>query len=164
MPGAAFPSLTVDPDYCLEARRNDSLGTRRRWTVFGALASLSLVLAVAFALAGAWPVVPYSALEIGVLAVAFAYIERHANDWERLTIVADQVVVERAFGGRHERREFNRYWVRVEVSESGVSRTPHVSLHSAGSAWSFGETLPVRERVAMAADLRRMLGARNSGH
>jgi uncharacterized membrane protein len=163
VPGAVLPPLPADLEYCVVARRNDSLGTRRRWLVFGALALVSLGLALIFALAGAWPVVPYAALEVSVLAVAFAYVERHARDWERLTVVGDRVVVERAIGGRQERREFNRLWVRVEVNEGGMSRVPHVTLHSSGIACAFGDTLPVRERTAMARELRRLIGARNSG-
>lgn len=163
MPGAVLPPLPANLEYCVVARRNDSLGTRRRWLVFGALALVSLGLALIFALAGAWPVVPYAALEVGVLAVAFAHVERHARDWERLTVIGDRVVVERTIGGRQERREFNRLWVRVEVDDSGMSRVPHVTLHSAGVACAFGETLPAQARAAMATDLRRWFAARHSG-
>lgn len=163
MPSAVLPPLPADLEYCVVARRNDSLGTRRRWMVFGALALVSLGLALVFALAGAWPVLPYAVVEVGVLAVAFACIERHAGDWERLTVVGDRVVVERAVAGRQERREFNRLWVRVEVREQGFSRVPHVTLHSAGVACAFGDALPVRERAAVARELRRMVGARHSG-
>jgi uncharacterized membrane protein len=131
--------------------------------VFGALALVSLGLALVFALAGAWPVLPYAALEVGVLAVAFACVERHASDWERLTVVGDRVVVERAVAGRQERREFNRLWVRVEVSEQGFCRVPRVTLHRAGVACACGDALPVPERGAMARELRRMVGARHSG-
>jgi uncharacterized membrane protein len=145
------------------ACRNDSLGTRRRWQVFGALALASLGLAVGFALAGAWLVLPYAMLEVGVLAVAFACFEQHAGDWERLSVLGDRVVVERDVAGRRERREFNRFWLRVEVSERGMSRAPHVTLHSAGVACPFGEALPARERMAVARDLRRLVGARHSG-
>jgi uncharacterized membrane protein len=163
MPRAALPPLPTDSDYCVVACRNDSLGTRRRWQVFGALALASLGLAVGFALAGAWLVLPYAMLEVGVLAVAFACFEQHAGDWERLSVLGDRVVVERDVAGRRERREFNRFWLRVEVSERGMSRAPHVTLHSAGVACPFGEALPARERMAVARDLRRLVGARHSG-
>jgi uncharacterized membrane protein len=163
VPTAALPPLSTDFEYCVVARRNDSLGTRRRWQVFGALALGSLGLAVAFAWAGAWLVLPYAVLEVGVLAAAFAYFERHAGDWERLSVLGDRVVVERAVAGRRERREFNRLWLRVEVSERGMSRMPHVTLHSAGVECAFGEALPARERMAVAKDLRRLVGARHSG-
>ena len=157
----ALPPLPADLEYCVVARRNDSLGGRR-WIVFAALASVSLVLALAFVAAGAWPVLPYSVLEIALLGCAFAYIERHAGDWERLTVAGDRVVVERAAGGKRERREFNRYWLRVEVepADAGFGRSPKVILQGGGTSWEFGNALPVSERIAVARELRKLAAAR----
>lgn len=155
----ALPPLPADLEYSVVARRNDSM-PGRRWQVFGVLAAVSLVLALAFVAVGAWPVLPYSVLEIGVLACAFAYVERHAGDWERLTVAGDRVVVEQAAGGRRQRREFNRYWLRVEVEPAGLGRSPKVILRGGGTAWEFGDALPVAERIAVARELRRLTGAR----
>jgi len=160
MPSVALPPLPADLEYCVVARRNDSLRRRQRWQVFGALAAVSLVLALGFAAVGAWPVLPYSLLEIGLLACAFGYFERHAGDWERLTVAGDRVVVEQAVGGRQERREFNRYWLRVEVDPPGLRRPPRVTLRGSGSAWEFGNALPVAERLAVVRALRQLTGMR----
>ena len=112
-------------------------------------------------MAGAWPVLPYSLLEIGVLACAFAWCERHAEDWERLTVAGDRVVVEQARGSKRERREFNRYWLRVEV-ERGRNRpaSPRVVLRGGGASCEFGHALPAQERLAVARELRRLTGLR----
>jgi uncharacterized membrane protein len=155
----ALPPLPADPDYCVVARSNDSLGTRGRWQIFGALAAVSLGLAAAFALVGAWPVLPYSVLELAVLAGAFAWCDRHATDWERLVVAGDRVVVETGRGRKRERREFNRYWLRVEV-EDGLSRSPRVVLRGGGASCEFGKALPARERLAVARELRQLTGQR----
>ncbi|MEO8752459.1 MAG: DUF2244 domain-containing protein [Casimicrobiaceae bacterium] len=160
MSSVALPPLPSGLDYCVVARRNDSLGRRTRWQVFGALAAVSLVLATAFAAVGAWPVLPYSVLEIVVLGGAFYFVERHAGDWERLTIAGDRVVVEQASAGRRERQEFNRYWLRVDVDSEGFGSMPQVVLRSAGASLVFGNTLPVAERLAIAQELRRRMGMR----
>jgi uncharacterized membrane protein len=160
MSSVALPPLPADLEYCVVARRNDSLGRRPRWQVFGALAAVSLALAAAFAAVGAWPVLPYSALEIVLLGGAFYYVERRAGDWERLAIAGDRVVIEQMSGGKRERREFNRYWLRVEVESEGFGRSPQVILRSSGASWVFGSTLPVAERLAVAQELRRLTGAR----
>ena len=160
MSSVALPPLPADLEYCVVARRNDSLGRRPRWQVFGALAAVSLALAAAFAAVGAWPVLPYSALEIVLLGCAFYCVERRAGDWERLTIAGDRVVVEQVAGGKRERHEFNRYWLRVEVDPGGFGRSPQVILRTGSDAWGFGSALPVAERLAVARELRRLTGAR----
>ena len=160
MSSAVIPPLPADLEYCVVARANDSLGRRHRWQIFGALAAVSLVLALAFTAVGAWPVLPYSLLEIGVLACAFLWFERHAGDWERLVVAGDRVVVEQATGGKQVRREFNRYWLRVEVEAGGFGRSPQVVLRGGGASWEFGHALPAAERLAVARELRRLTGAR----
>lgn len=160
MSSVVLPPLPTDLEYCVVARRNDSLGRVPRWQVFGALAAVSLVLAAAFAVVGAWPVLPYSVLEIALLGGAFYYVERHAEDWERLTIAGDRVVVEQVWGSKRQRHEFNRYWLRVEVESEGFGRSPQMMLRSGRETWAFGSTLPVAERLAVAQELRRLTGPR----
>ena len=145
------------------ARANDSLSRRQRWQVFGALAAASLALAPAFAAAGAWPVLPYSLLEIGVLACAFAWCDRHAEDWERLVIAGD------TRGRRAERGRENgsgasstgtgcaSKWSEAGERSAGA---PRVLLRGGGAAWEFGHALPAAERLAVARELRRLTGLR----
>jgi len=159
MSSVAFPPLPAELEYCVVARGGGSLGRRERWQVFGALAATSLILALAFAMVGAWPVLPYSLLEIGLLGCAFRYFERRAGDWERLTVTGDRVVVEQESGGRRKRHEFNRYWMRVEVDPAGFGRSRQLTLRGGGTSWVFGNALPVPERLAVARELRRMTGA-----
>lgn len=160
MPAAELPPLTVDPEFCVLSRQNNSLGKQQRWTLFGGLAAVSLGVALAFVAAGAWPVLPYSVLEIGVLGFAFAWIERRSGDWERLTVAGDRVIVEREVAGQQSRREFNRRWLRVEVGAAGFMRPPQLTLHSSGEEVAFGAALPPRERAAVAQELARLLRAR----
>ena len=156
------------PEYCVVARGNDSLSRRRRWQVFAALATASLALATVFAVAGAWPVLAYSLLEVGALACAFAWWDRHAEDWERLVIAGDSVIVERHVGRKTERREFDRHRLRVEIVQSvdegrDPGWSPHVLrvvLRGGDAACEFGHALPAAERLAVARQLRKLTGLR----
>jgi uncharacterized membrane protein len=156
MSGADLPSLAEVPDYCVVSRRNNSLGTRQRWTLFVMLAGVSFGLALAFAAAGAWLVLPYSALEIALLAAAFVFIERRAGDWERLTVTGDRVLVERSINGRRMRHEWNRPWLVVTVDGDGVVRI-------GSEAVEFGGALPAQERIAVARALRRLASTHQRG-
>jgi len=156
-----IPPLPVEPEFCVFSRRNDSLGSRRRWQLFAVLCTVSLGLALGFAAFGAWLVLPYSALEMVVLYLAFLWIERHSSDWERVSICGDRVLVERERAGVLTRREFNRYWTRVEVAVEGLGRVPRLSLRFAGQCVPFGADLDAADRGAVARDLRRALAARS---
>jgi len=121
--------------------------------LFATLAAASFGLALAFAAVGAWLVLPYSAVEIALLAVAFAYIERRAGDWERLTVTGDRVVLERSIAGRRTRQEWNRPWLVVAVNGDGVVRIGNEAVE-------FGRALPATERTAVARTLRRLASLR----
>ena len=168
MSNVAPSPIPGHPEYCVVARGNDSLGRRGRWQAFAALAAASLAVATAFAAAGAWPVLAYSLIEVGVLACAFAWWDRHAGDWERLVIAGDSVIVERCAGRRRERREFDRHRLRVEVvdgAEQGIEprrpgHAPRVMLRGGDAACEFGHALPAAERLAIARELRKLTGLR----
>ena len=153
-------SLAVRSEFCAVSRRNDSLGSRARWTLFAGLCAVSMGMAVAvaaFAAFAAWPVLPYSVIEMSVLCWAFSRIERHANDWERVTVRGDRIVVERIRGGVRTQREFNRFWTRLEVEADARDRVARLVLRHRGESLPFGEELPAHERAAIARDLRRAL-------
>ena len=160
MTSAVIPPLSAEPEFCVVSRRNDSLGSRGRWQLFAALCVVSFGFALGFAAFGAWLVLPYSALEMSMLYLAFLWVERHASDWERVSVCGDRVLVERERAGVLTRREFNRYWTRIEVADEDFSRAPRLSLRFAGQCMPFGEELPAAERGAVARNLRRVLASR----
>jgi uncharacterized membrane protein len=148
-----------DPEFCVVARHEDRLG-RGRWLAFALLAASTGVIGVCFLAAGAWPVLPWTLVELAGLAVAFHLIGRRARDWERLVVRGDRVIVERSVRGAHERREFNRWWLRVEIDPAGGERDPHLTLRFAGEAMHFGNALPAARRIEVARTLRRLTSCR----
>jgi uncharacterized membrane protein len=108
-------------------------------------------------------VLPYSILELGILAGAFHYIERRATEWERLTVSGDRVIVERCSGSTPERREWNRPWVRAELIESRFGCSGRLLLCCGTEKWPFGDALPDRDRSAIARELKRLIGRHATG-
>ena len=160
MSGAPIPPLAAEPEFCVVSRRNDSLGSRRRWGLFASLCTVSFGLGLGFAAFGAWMVLPYSAAEMTVLYLALRCIERHAGDWERVSVCGDRVIVERQRAGVKLRQEFNRYWARVEIEAGALHRAPRLVLRFAGRGVAIGDELPAAQRTVVAQDLRRVLAAR----
>jgi len=147
---------SVEGEYCVVARRNDSLGACGRRLAFGLAAGVSLVLGTAFVAAGAWPVLPWSLVEIAALAGALAYVERRAHDWERLTVNGDRLIVERMSAGRLWRREWNRHWVRVTAGPRTGRRGPVLLLQAGGEACEFGGLLADDARHEVKRALTRL--------
>jgi uncharacterized membrane protein len=159
--GSTWPtvhSISLQPSLCITSRPNDSLGAGGRRRILLALGAGSLSLALVFVALGAWPVLPYSAIEVAALFAAFWCIGRHAGDWESLRVEGDRIVVERACAGVVTREEFNRSWTRLDL-ERGMRGT-RLALSSAGKRVCIGANLNAEERAYIARELRRALAAR----
>jgi uncharacterized membrane protein len=146
-----------EAEFSLTSRRHDAIGRRGRWWLFASLCVLSLAFALMFVVRGAWPVLPYSALEMGVLFWAFWRFERRIADWERITVCGDRVIVECEQNGVRTRRVCNRQWLRVELEQRSFGRPPTLALRYAGVRTAFGEALPAGERIRLGRELRRVL-------
>jgi uncharacterized membrane protein len=136
------------------ARRNNSLSSVGRRRVFMFILTIALGIAAAFSLVfGAWPIMPFAGIEMAVLYFAFRYIDRHADDYERITIRGDSVSVEVREAGRVTRQELDRCWAQV-VCEDGGAR---LALRSHGRELELGRHVTGEGRAQMALELRREL-------
>ena len=141
-------------EYVYIARRNNSLSSSGRLLVFGFTFTVSLGIAAVFTVVfGAWPILPYAGIEMVVLFYALRYIDRHAGDYERVTIRGDQVTVEVRVGSEVNRFEMNRYWAKVVCDGS------RLALRSHGREVELGRHVCVGERREMARELERSLRA-----
>jgi uncharacterized membrane protein len=139
--------------YTLTAKRNNSLSTSGRYLVFGFIFIVSFGISLAFAAFGAWPVLPFAGLEMLVLFLAFRYIERRSDDYERLTLNGDKLLLERVERGKIRQFEFNRYWAQV-VSDPEGNR---LALRSHGREVEFGHYLTAEERMKLAWQLKERI-------
>ena len=141
-------------EYVYTARRNNSLSASGRQLVFGFILFVSLGIATGFyAVFDAWPVLPYAAIEMTVLYFAFRYMDRHAADYERITIAGGTVAIESRVGPQVTRLELNRYWARVVCEADGK----RVALRSHGREIPVGRHLCEERRRDLALMLKREL-------
>lgn len=153
-------TVGTESEYALAARRNNSLTSFDRFFAFGLIALVSLGIATAFACLGAWMILPFAGIEVLVLYCAWRWIERHAHDYELLTIKGDCVEIEVAQVGRLERFEFNRWWTQVVCARDGCS----LALRSHGREVEFGRHLTNEQRLLAAGALRRRLRGSQDRH
>jgi uncharacterized membrane protein len=141
----------------LLATRNDSLGGRGRRRFFASIALVSVGIAVAWSARGAWLVLPFALLEMVVLFGALWLLERHADDFESITIEGDRLLVERRERGAVSRHEFSTYWARLVVTNGPAVGQLALALRSHGRELHVGAFLTDEQRATLAVELRKRL-------
>lgn len=114
-----------------------------------------LVAGAAFVSLGAWPVAVFMALPLLGLGAAFYFLWRHADDFERLTLSGDQLIVDRHSPLGDEHLEFNSQWVQVTLRRVGFGSELVLRCH--GKELPFGLLLTDDERVQLATELKHRL-------
>ncbi len=148
-------SAADQPVFSLIAKRNCSLQDAERWRAFWLVAGTSAMIASGFASIGAWPILPFAGLEVVVLFLAFRRFGRDADDYERVTLDGDRLIVESYSRGRVQRFESNRYWTQVVIHKDAWSC--RVALRSHGREIEFGTLLGDGARLAAARQLQDQL-------
>lgn len=137
-------------------KRNCSVSPRQFVLFYASLALFSSAIAVSLVVRGAWPVLPFTGVELLVVGVAFVIHARHAVDYERIRLFPNRLVIEQMNAQRLTQFEFNPRWVRVEL---GASPRDPVSVVSRGQRVAVGVHLAHYRRVSFASELRAALGA-----
>ena len=148
----------VAADFEIIARPNSSLTAKGRVHAVMIIAALSLAVAIAFSLIGAWFVLPFAGLELVGIGYAFYYIHCHSQDYESIVIVGDEVSVEKKSYKAVSRMVFNRYWAKVllRITPSGDQM---LLLRSHGKEVDFGRCYMTNDqRLDLAKQLKERVG------
>jgi len=94
---------------------NNSLSHEGFMMLFASVLTITLVVAMGVAFAGAWYVLPFAGLEVLAFGFAFYYISLHYDDYESITLEGDDLVLEKCARKQVERIRFQRYWVRLSM-------------------------------------------------
>lgn len=121
------------------------------------LGLISLAVGIGFVSVGAWPIVGFFGLDVGLVYVAFRLSYRSARQRETLRLAGDALTVERV-GVRGERRvwKFQPFWLRV-VLEEHPDDSNRLYLASHGRSLAIGDFVSPAARREVAAALRAAL-------
>lgn len=136
------------------ARRNGSISIKGVTAVFATLMLLALMIGVAFAMLGAWLILPFAGVEIAVLAVALWWIVQHAYDYEQIRLAGGMLEVEVADGRNRLTQQFNPVWARVVLQARGTET--RVSVRSHGRDFEIGRYLNADDKRGLAQSLGAM--------
>ncbi|WP_267877601.1 DUF2244 domain-containing protein [Massilia frigida] len=135
-------------------KKNCSMSPRQVGVAYGLLCLFLLVIGLAFAAHGAWPVLAFALLDIGVLAVALLCYARHAGDRERVALGDGCLLVERVEAGRVRSIRLEACWTRIGMPDR---RHSLIALESRGVRVEIGGLIGEALREQVAQELRREL-------
>ncbi len=137
-------------------RRNCSLSPAQLAWFYASLCVVSLGIATFFWLQGATLILPIAWLELAAVGAALLVYARHATDGERISLQGSQLVVELEQGGRLERAEFHRDWVRIEPRTDQRSL---IEVSGRGRSVQVGRFVRPELRPVLAQEIRAALRA-----
>jgi uncharacterized membrane protein len=135
-------------------KRNCSVTPVQLGWFYASLCAVSLGIATFFWFKGAVLILPFAWAELAAVGLALLAYARHAGDGETISLRGRRLVVELETGGRRQRAEFNRDWVRVEPSAGDRSL---IELSGQGRRVNVGRYVRPELRPVLAQEIRRAL-------
>ena len=124
-------------------KKNCSFTPKQVGIFYLAQSTLSLIVASFFLYQGVWLILPFTLLELAVLAIALLIYARHATDYERIDIRQGELLVETSNAGKVMQFVFNPSWVRVD----GVLNSQKlISINYQGQVLEIGRFIHVSLR------------------
>jgi uncharacterized membrane protein len=149
----------VDVQHRIELSPNCSLTPASARVFVVSVAGLTFGVALLFAVAGFWPVLPFAALEMMLLCWAVHASMRAGSLREVIVVSDDAVLVERRWLGNTRRLVFARHWATVKLCGPPAARYPRrLVIESHGRACEVGRFLTEDERRGLAARLCELVG------
>lgn len=126
------------------------------WVV-GTLTGLALLIGVRFWMLGAWPVLPFGALEVGLVVMMLRANARQARGSELLLLSETELrIVRTEPSGQRREKVLPSGWLNVWLEERD-GRVPRLLLNRYGVNEEIGRALGEAEKRDLAACLSRAL-------
>jgi uncharacterized membrane protein len=141
-------------------RPNRSLSARGMAALFGGLGASAIVIGALFLSSGAWPVLPFLALEVAAVGLTLLLLYRHADDCEVIRLEDDRLEVVQRRGRIETCHRFSRYWARVAIEPASNAHHPsRLLIRSHGRELEVGAGMTEEARRVLAGLLSGALGS-----
>lgn len=147
----------LNSDIVVIAKQNNSLSPKGFVWLFLSIFAITMTVGLGVALVGAWFVLPFAGLELLAFACAFYHVYLHYEDFERITINENDVIIDKQHAKHSERFTFQRYWAKV-VLHDALDGKCGLFIGSHGKEVEFGRRFMTDEqRLVIAKNLRQQL-------
>ena len=124
------------------------------------LFGVSFSIAVGFLSIGAWVVLPFSALEMLVVAICIHYCAKQCSRQEVITVSDFEVRIERGIRHPSEQETFQCMWAKFFIGQPGHPWDPvRVSIRSHGMESEIGSFLNHQDKENLLGQLKRIVPA-----
>lgn len=138
-------------------RPNHSWTWRYNLYLLCTLTAVSSVVSLGFLLAGAWLILPFSILELTVLAGCMYYCTRQCNQQEVITVSEDAVQIEQGRKQADVVIHYQRLWAKYLVSPPHHPwGSPRIAIRSHNRESELGAFLNQEDKQKLIAALKRV--------
>lgn len=110
---------------------------------------LSLVIGIIFTYQGFLLVLPFSGLEILVLAISLYIVYKHYNTCQVIYFTDDSVIIESGNQHADERTRYQRYWSQFHIDDPGPYSIPRLTIRSKGKSTEIGHFLSLHDKIEL---------------
>lgn len=139
-------------------RPNHSWSWKANVLFLSVLMGVSMSIAVGFLLAGAWVVLPFTIIEMTVVALCIHYCVKQCSRQEVITVSDYEVRIERGINGPTELETYQRLWAQFFVHQPRHPwDPPTLGIRSHGVASEIGSFLNRRDKHDLLVQLKRVV-------
>lgn len=147
---------TEGKDHHFLIRPNRSMDWNTTVRIYLLVLGVSLCIACGFALMGLWMIVPFTGLEMVLLAVVLYLCALRGRDYEHIAIDENHINIEKEHRAERGHICFQRHWVRVDLERPAYRNQPsRLMVRSHGRSEEVGRWLNEEERQHLAHELQR---------
>ena len=150
--------VSARPQFQRLIRPNRSISGMAAGMLFASYVAMMLGIGAGFWAYGAWMILPFMGLEVGVVAAVLYLLSRHREDYELLIVDDTAVRVLRRRGGQETRTEFQRYWAQVTLDTDRDGWYPaRLFIRSHGKETEIAEYMSEDAKLDLARELRTIV-------
>ena len=143
----------------LVLRPNNSLPWRLNLALLLIIATVSISISLSFLIAGAWVILPFSLVELVLLAFCIHYVAKQCARQEVITISEFEVLVEMGIRKPTKKACYQRIWSKFFVRPGKSPQDPEkVVIRSHGDELEIGQFLSKEDKLDLVRILRKTVG------
>lgn len=141
-------------------KRNCSFSPKQVGMFYLSICIFSSMIAGYFVFQGVWMILPFTVLELSVLGIALLVYTRHAADYEKISLDAQELRIEISRGSRIMKKVWHAPWVKVTLPKPrGQGEEQLILMTQGGEELRIGQFVFLERREQLGRELQRAINS-----